>query len=152
MEVVAVAAFEWLWRSTWPSCFMCKISYPFYFAYVIPKYLRTTLTNENCIHEESKSRLGSGNACCHLVQNILSSSFLPKDIKIKIYRTPILRVVVCWCETWSVHWERNIGWVCLRIGCWGRYLYLRGARYQSNGGDCIMSFMICDHHQILFGC
>jgi hypothetical protein len=103
------------------SCFMCKISCPIYFAYVIPKYLRTTLTNENCILEESKSGVGSGNACCHFVQNILSSIFLPKDIKIKVYRTLILHVVV---KHGLSHWERNIGWGCLRIGCWGRYLYL----------------------------
>ena len=33
------------------------------------KYLGTTLTNQNSIHEEIKSRLKSGNACFHLVQN-----------------------------------------------------------------------------------
>ena len=31
------------------------------------KYLGTTLTNENSIAEEIKSRLKSGNACCHSV-------------------------------------------------------------------------------------
>ena len=39
------------------------------------KYLGTTLTNQNAIQEEIKSRLKLGNACYHLVQNILSSSF-----------------------------------------------------------------------------
>jgi len=38
------------------------------------KYLGTTLTNENSIQEEIKSRLKSGNACCHSVRNLLSSS------------------------------------------------------------------------------
>ena len=42
------------------------------------KYLGTTLTNQNSIQEEIKSRLNLGNACCHLVQNLLSSSLLPK--------------------------------------------------------------------------
>ena len=35
-------------------------------------HLGTTLTNQNCIQEEVKSRLKSGNACYHSVQNILS--------------------------------------------------------------------------------
>jgi hypothetical protein len=34
------------------------------------KYLGTTLTNENFIHEEIKSRLKSGNAFYHSVQNL----------------------------------------------------------------------------------
>jgi di/tripeptidase len=33
------------------------------------KFLGTTLTNQNSIHEEIKSRLKSGNACYHSVQN-----------------------------------------------------------------------------------
>ena len=28
-----------------------------------------------------------------------------------------------------LHWWRNAGWGCLRIGCWGEYLGLRGTRY-----------------------
>jgi hypothetical protein len=35
------------------------------------KYLGTTLTDQNSIQEEIKSRLKLGNACCHFVQNIL---------------------------------------------------------------------------------
>jgi len=34
------------------------------------------------------------------VQNLLSSSFLSKNLKIKIYRTVILPAVSCECETW----------------------------------------------------
>jgi hypothetical protein len=33
------------------------------------KYLRTTVTNQNLIHEEIKRRLNSGNACYHSVEN-----------------------------------------------------------------------------------
>ena len=36
-------------------------------------YLGTNLTNQNSIQEETKSRLKSGNACYHSVQNLLSS-------------------------------------------------------------------------------
>ena len=51
------------------------------------KYLGTTLTNQNFIAEEIKSRLMLGNVCYHSVQNILSSRLLSKHLKIlKIYR------------------------------------------------------------------
>jgi hypothetical protein len=36
------------------------------------RYLGMTLTNQNSIHDEIKSRLNSGNACCYSVQNPLS--------------------------------------------------------------------------------
>ena len=42
------------------------------------KYLGKTLTNQNSIQEEIKSRSKSGNACYHSVQNLLSSSLLSK--------------------------------------------------------------------------
>jgi uncharacterized protein YoxC len=58
------------------------------------KYLETILKKQNSIQEEIKGRLKSGNACYHSVQNLSSSSFLSKTIKVKIYRTVILPVVV----------------------------------------------------------
>ena len=42
------------------------------------------------------------NACCHSVQNLVSSSLLSKNLKIKIYRTRILPVAVYGCQTWSL--------------------------------------------------
>ena len=45
--------------------------------------------------------LKSGNVCCHLVRNLLSSSLLSKNLKIKIYRTIILPVFYE-CGTWSL--------------------------------------------------
>jgi hypothetical protein len=63
------------------------------------KYLGSALTDQNCIHEEIRSRLNSGNACYHAVQNLLSSRLLSRNAKIKIYKTIILSVVLYGCET-----------------------------------------------------
>jgi hypothetical protein len=40
------------------------------------KYMGTTLTDQNLMHEEIKSRFNSGNACYRLVQSPLSSYLL----------------------------------------------------------------------------
>ena len=61
-----------------------------------------TLTSQNSIQEEIKSRLKSVNACYHSVQDFLSSCSLSKIIQIEIYRNIILRVVLYGCETWSL--------------------------------------------------
>ena len=65
------------------------------------KYLGT-LTNQNSIQEETKSRRNSGNACYHSVQKLSSSSLLSKNLKIMIHRTIILPVVMYGCGTWSL--------------------------------------------------
>jgi hypothetical protein len=39
-------------------------------------YAGTTITNQSLVQEEIKRRLNSGNACYHLVQNLLSSHLL----------------------------------------------------------------------------
>jgi hypothetical protein len=66
------------------------------------KYLGITVTNQNLIHEEIKRRLNSGKACYLSVQNLLSSRLLSKNLKIRIYKTIILPVVLYGCETWSL--------------------------------------------------
>ena len=62
----------------------------------------SNIWEQNSIQEEIKSRLKSGNACCHSVQNLLYSILLSKNLKIKIYRTIILPVILYGCETWSL--------------------------------------------------
>jgi hypothetical protein len=66
------------------------------------KYWGMAVSNQNLIQEEIKRRLNSGNAYYHLVQNLLSSRLLSKNIKIRIYKTKILPVVLHGCETWSL--------------------------------------------------
>jgi hypothetical protein len=43
------------------------------------------------------------------VQNLLSSSFLLKNVKIRVYRTIILPVVLYGCETWSLTLREECG-------------------------------------------
>ena len=65
------------------------------------KYLGSLFTNQNSIQEEIKCRLKAGNLCYYLVQTFLSSRLL-KNLKIKIYKTIILPVVLYACEAWSL--------------------------------------------------
>jgi len=116
------------------------------------KYLGTNVTNHNFILEEIKSRLRLGNACYHSVQNLLSSGLLSKNLKIKIYRTIILWVVLCGCETWwlTLREERKLrvfeNMVLRRI------FVPRRDKVAGNGGDCIMwSLMICIPYPVLCG-
>jgi hypothetical protein len=45
------------------------------------KYLGTTLTCQNNIHDEIKRRLNSRNACYYSVQNLLSSPLISQNIQ-----------------------------------------------------------------------
>ena len=65
------------------------------------KDLGTFLMKQNSIQEEIKSMFKSGNAYCHLVQNLLSSILLSKNIKIKTYRT-IIVALLYGCESCSL--------------------------------------------------
>jgi hypothetical protein len=75
--------------------------------------------NQNCIQEENKSRLKSGNVCYHSMQNLLSSRLLFKNIKNKIHRTIILPVIMYGRETWSLTLREERRLRCLRIVCSG---------------------------------
>jgi hypothetical protein len=60
------------------------------------KYFGTTLM------DQIPFILKPGNVCYHLLQHLLSSSLLSKNIKTKTCRTIISPVILCGCETWSL--------------------------------------------------
>jgi hypothetical protein len=72
------------------------------------KDMEATVTNQNLVHEEIKSRLNSGKAYYHSFQVLLSSCLLSINVKVNICRTTILPVFLC---------GKNIDWGCLRTGC-----------------------------------
>ena len=49
------------------------------------------------------------NACYHSEQNLLPSSLLSKNLKIKVYGTIILPVVLYGCQTWSLTLREECG-------------------------------------------
>jgi hypothetical protein len=61
------------------------------------RYLGTKVTNRDLINKEIKSRINLGNACYHSLQNLMSSSLLPKNVRVKIYKTTILPAVLSEC-------------------------------------------------------
>ncbi|KAJ4431157.1 hypothetical protein ANN_19752 [Periplaneta americana] len=66
------------------------------------KYLGATVTNINDTLEKIKRRINMGNACYYSVEKLLSSSLLSKNLKVRIYKTVILPVVLFGCETWTL--------------------------------------------------
>ncbi|KAJ4427627.1 hypothetical protein ANN_25275 [Periplaneta americana] len=65
------------------------------------KYLGATVTNINDTQEEIKRRINMGNACYYSVE----SSYHPvccQNLKVRIYKTVILPVVLYGCETWTL--------------------------------------------------
>jgi hypothetical protein len=54
------------------------------------RYLGTTkTTNQNCMHNDIKSRLNSGNACYHSVHSLLYSRLLSRNVKVKTHKPQV---------------------------------------------------------------
>jgi hypothetical protein len=66
------------------------------------KYFGMTVKNQNLIKDGIKKILNLGNSCYYSVQNLLSSHLLSKNLKMTIYRTILLPVVLYGCGTWSL--------------------------------------------------
>jgi len=104
------------------------------------------------MQEEIKSRLKSGKACYHSMQNILSSSFLFRNVKIKIYRIIILPAVLYVCGIWSLalREERRLRMFENRVL---RRIFETKRNEITGSGEnyTTRSLMICTPHPILFG-
>jgi len=88
---------------------LCSLNFPStgipYYRHISPsKYSvgpeKKTAHCNGCRVQFSQEYVVAANACYHSVQNLLSCSLLSKNLKIKIYRTVILPVVL---------YGRNVG-------------------------------------------
>jgi len=86
------------------------------------------------------------------VQNLLSSSLLSKNLKIKIYRTIILPVVLYGCETWLLT-LRDEGRLRVFVNRVLRRVFgPKRDKEQGNGENYIMRrLVICTPYPILCG-
>ncbi|KAJ4444053.1 hypothetical protein ANN_05842 [Periplaneta americana] len=66
------------------------------------KYLGATVTNINDTREEIKHRINMGNACYYSVEKLFIIQSAVKNLKVRIYKTVILPVVLYGCETWTL--------------------------------------------------
>jgi hypothetical protein len=108
------------------------------------KCLRTTLTSQNSIHDEIKSRLSRG------MLAIIQCSLLSKNVNIMMYRTT-MSPVLYGCETWSL---------ALSEECWLRAFENRVLRrifkhkrheVRGSGEGCkTRSFILCTSLQLSF--
>jgi len=108
------------------------------------KYLGTILTNQCSFQEEIKSRLKPGKACYHSVQNLLPSSLISKNLKIKIYGNIVLSVVLRGCENFSLTLMDERRLRVLKIRVVRRILGPKRDEVTGNGENYKMSsLMIC---------
>ena len=87
------------------------------------------------------------------MQNLLSSSLLPKNIKIKIDKALILPVVLYGCETWSLSLREKQRLRVFENRMLRRIFWPKRDKVTGGGGGenyIMRSLMICTPHQILF--
>jgi len=86
------------------------------------------------------------------VQNLLSSSLLSKKLKIKIYRTMILPVILYGCETWSLTLREKRRLRVFENRVLRRVFGPKRDEVTGNGENYIMrSLVICTPYRILCG-
>jgi hypothetical protein len=82
----------------------------------------------------------------------LSSRLLSRNVKVKIYKTIILPVVLYGFETWSLTLREENKLRVFENRVLRRIFGPKGMRGRENGGSCTMrSFIICTHPQISLG-
>jgi hypothetical protein len=84
------------------------------------------------------------------MQNLLSSSLLSKNVKIKIYRIIIFTVVLYGCETWSLTLREERRLSVFESMVLRRIFGPKRDEITSGENYIMRSLMICTAHPILF--
>jgi hypothetical protein len=71
------------------------------------KYVGTTLTDRNEVHDEINTRINSGNIYYNKVRKLPSYHLLSKTLYMRIYRTIIWPFVLYGCETWFLTMKKE---------------------------------------------
>ena len=103
-------------------------------------------------NRNQQARMKSGNAGYLSVQNLLSSSLLSQNLKIKIYRNIILSVVLYGCETWSLTLREERRMRVFENRVLRRIFGAKRDEVTGSEENYIMrSLMISNPHPLLFG-
>jgi hypothetical protein len=104
-------------------------------------YSGITVTKQNCINKQIRSKIKSENGCYYSVHNILSFSLVSENVRIQIHKTTILSVVLYGHETWFLTLREEHSLKVLEN------TVLQRIFGQEAGKNCMMgSFTICTLH------
>ena len=87
-------------------------------------------------------------SCYYSVKTLLSSQLLSKNLKIKIYKTIILPVVLYGCETWSLTLSEECRLRVFEKRIMRRIFGPRRMRMVSEEGSTMRNFILCTVHLI----
>ena len=104
-------------------------------------------TNQNSIQEEIKCEIKAGISCYYLVQTLLSSRLLSKNLK-KKNKTIILPFVLYGCETWSLKLREEYKIRVFKNRILRRIFGPLGPREMSEVGSTTRNFIVCTVHLI----
>jgi hypothetical protein len=110
------------------------------------KYLGSLLTNQNSLHKEIKCRLKARNSCYYSLQTHLSSQLLSMNLKIKMYKTIILSVLLYECKGWYLTLRETHRLMGFKNRILRQTFGPRGIQMGSGEGSTRRNFIVCTVH------
>ncbi len=108
------------------------------------KYLGTTINDENKIRVEINRRMHSSNACFCAVNGLLKSKLLSKNVKVRVYKTIIMPVLLYGCETWALTKAHENRFRVFENKVLRKIFGQKETKRPGNGGSCTMTSCTTD--------